>query len=82
MSHKRDILYKIAKAIEFCHSKGVLHKDIKPENIMVKKDRTIRLIDFGFSEIISNNNSQSFSFCGTPYFVPPEFLKKQPSKSK
>ena len=45
------------------------------ENIMVRPDMSIRLIDFGYSEILPRNHYKMIKFCGTPYYMPPEFIK-------
>ena len=72
---KRKIFFRICKAVRFCHLNGIIHKDIKMENIMIKSDQSIRLIDFGYSEILPRNQNKKVKFCGTPYYMPPEFIK-------
>ena len=47
----RYYLYEILKALDFCHSKGVIHRDVKPHNIMIDHaQRKVRLIDWGLAE--------------------------------
>ncbi|XP_974144.2 casein kinase II subunit alpha [Tribolium castaneum] len=47
----RFYIYEILKALDFCHSKGIMHRDVKPHNIIIdRKNRKIRLIDFGLAE--------------------------------
>ena len=47
---------------------------------MIKKDGEIRLIDFGYSTIKSDNSTEKQRFCGTPYYFPPEFILKKEKK--
>lgn len=63
--------------MQYCHSRGVLHKDIKMENVIVGSDLSVRLIDFGYSEVVSEQSNPTTRFCGTPYYFPPEFILKR-----
>lgn len=67
----------MSKCIQFCHKNGVLHKDLKLENIMVENDLSVRLVDFGYSELVPRPKGKSPRYCGTPFYVPPEFIKKE-----
>lgn len=67
---------QLVEALNYCHEKNVCHRDIKLENIIVDNDLNLKLIDFGFSAIISNNKLQNF-FCGTPSYMPPEIVQKK-----
>lgn len=69
-------MLKIIKAVMYCHSKGVIHKDLKLKNIMIDKLNKVRIIDFGCSEILPRKYYELIHFCGTPYYMAPEMIKK------
>ena len=64
---------QIALAIGYLHSKDILHRDLKLENIMINEDGYLKLIDFGLAKIVKNND-QTMSFCGTPEYIAPEMV--------
>lgn len=67
-SEAERVLYHIADAIDFIHSKDVVHNDIRPSNILYTKQRGPVLIDFGLS-----TDSKTVHAAGTSWYVPPEF---------
>ena len=63
----------ICEALSLCHSKGILHRDIKPGNIFVNKDGNYKLGDFGISRILDSSASYMASTgIGTPQYWAPE----------
>ena len=67
------------QAINHCHAQNIVHRDIKPDNIMITNNNTVRLIDFGLSKA-SRNNRQLTTMAGTPYYMAPEVLEGSYSK--
>jgi len=67
-------LRQIASALSAVHAHGVLHRDLKPANIMVRKDGSIALIDFGLAKRakLENEISDKGEIFGTPYYMSPE----------
>ena len=61
------------QAINHCHANSIVHRDIKPDNIMITADNTVRLIDFGLSVASSKRNLTEIA--GTPYYMAPEVLQ-------
>jgi tRNA A-37 threonylcarbamoyl transferase component Bud32 len=72
----KKLFLQIVNGISYCHKKNIFHRDIKLENILVLKDDTIKIIDFGFA-VKCNKESFQKLFCGTPSYMPPEILKKE-----
>ena len=72
----KKLFLQIVKGISYCHSKNIFHRDIKLENILVLKDDTIKIIDFGFGVKCNRDTCQKV-LCGTPSYMPPEILKRE-----
>ena len=70
------IFMQIVKAIEYCQSKNICHRDIKLENILTLKDDIIKLIDFGFA-VKTNKETFQTLLCGSPSYMAPEIVKKE-----
>jgi len=63
---------KIADGLDFAHQQGVIHRDIKPANIMILKDGTLRITDFGIARITASSKTQTGTVLGTPSYMSPE----------
>ncbi|TPX71102.1 hypothetical protein SpCBS45565_g01324 [Spizellomyces sp. 'palustris'] len=69
----RRYIRQIVSAIDYCHRNSIVHRDLKIENVLIDKDGSIKLIDFGLSNLYSPT-SQLQTFCGSLYFAAPELL--------
>jgi len=67
-----SLLGKIAKAVEYIHSKNILHRDIKPDNILVTPDFNAILIDFGSAREFVQDKTQAHTTMLTRGYAPPE----------
>ena len=63
---------QIALALEYCHSKKIIYRDLKLENLVMKKNGYIQLIDFGLSKDVSKSNERAQTYCGTLDYMAPE----------
>ena len=73
----RKIFSQIFSAMDYLHKHNMAHRDIKLENILLKKNYEIKIIDFGFGMYNPEKKLQKF-FCGTPNYMPPEIAEKKP----
>ena len=71
------IFKQLILTLKYIHSQNIVHRDIKPDNILLDLDNTIKLCDFGVSKIIPKGQLTDDS-CGTPAFIAPEILLEKP----
>jgi serine/threonine-protein kinase len=75
--HALAIVPDLCDALQFAHDKGVVHRDIKPENILMAKDGSVKIADFGLSRILGEENQSmaltgTQQIMGTPRYMAPE----------
>jgi len=75
----RHIFREMMLGLNACHQSGVVHRDLKTENIMMTKDWTLKIADFGYSTLKmgKDNNNLLDSFLGTLSYAAPEILAKK-----
>ena len=70
------ILGDCARALDYAHSKGVIHRDIKPGNIILQPDGMVKITDFGIAKVMESSTlTQTATVVGSPHFMAPEQLK-------
>jgi RAC serine/threonine-protein kinase len=69
---------EICLGLEYLHSSGVLYRDLKPENLLLRDDGHICMTDFGISKQGLGENDRTTTFCGTPEYLAPEVLQNAP----
>ena len=70
--------HELALAVEYLHSRNVMHRDIKCLNVFLAKDRRLKLGDMGVSKIVQSAGALQGTRVGTPLYLSPELIRQQP----
>jgi tRNA A-37 threonylcarbamoyl transferase component Bud32 len=74
-----SILGQTSVALDYAHQKGIVHRDIKPANIMIARDGTAKIADFGIAKITAADQlTMTGNIVGTPHYMSPEQVQGQP----
>lgn len=63
---------QICNALEVAHKNNLIHRDIKPQNIIVSRDGTVKITDFGIAKSLVEDNTRTLNILGTSYYISPE----------
>ncbi|XP_062091497.1 serine/threonine-protein kinase TIO isoform X1 [Humulus lupulus] len=72
------IAKQLVRALHYLHSNRIIHRDMKPQNILIGAGSVIKLCDFGFARAMSTNTVVLRSIKGTPLYMAPELVREQP----
>ena len=73
------IVVEVCRALAHAHGLGVLHRDVKPENIMIRDDGVLKLMDFGIAQIVdSHRMTVTGQLLGSPAYMSPEHVEGRP----
>ncbi|WIA41542.1 hypothetical protein OEZ86_008912 [Tetradesmus obliquus] len=74
----QSIAKQLVRALHYLHSNRIIHRDMKPQNILIGSGGTVKLCDFGFARAMSCNTMVLTSIKGTPLYMAPELVQEQP----
>lgn len=68
-----DIMLQLTRAVEHAHQSYIIHRDIKPQNVIILEDGRVKIMDFGIAVALNSGEfTQTNSVMGTVYYIPPE----------
>jgi tetratricopeptide (TPR) repeat protein len=68
----RFILVNCCKALDYAHSRGIVHRDIKSGNVMLTREKTLKIMDFGLAKFLREYQKEHTQQIGTPFYMSPE----------
>jgi serine/threonine-protein kinase len=74
------IVRQAASGLAAAHAKGIIHRDVKPQNLVVLPDGTVKLVDFGLAT--AADSAMASSRIGTPHYMAPEVCEARPAEPK
>jgi len=72
------VIEQACAALEYAHQRNVVHRDVKPANILLAHDDTVKITDFGTAKIVQMGTTQTGTIAGTPSYMSPEQIKGRP----
>jgi serine/threonine protein kinase len=82
LAQRLGYFVQACRAFDYAHSRGVVHRDIKPGNIMITTDGAVKVVDFGIARIMDASKTQTGSLLGTLSYMSPEQLRGQPADER
>ena len=82
LSAKLEIIEQVCAALAYAHLQGMIHRDVKPANVIVQREGLVKLLDFGIARAdqqqVERGMTQTGTLVGTPAYMAPERLKGEP----
>ena len=77
-----EVIEQMLEALDYSHSRGVVHRDIKPGNILISQMGVAKISDFGIARIERSHLTQAGEVLGTPFYMSPEQFNGQPADER
>jgi serine/threonine-protein kinase len=74
-AHLVTLLRQIADAIAYAHAHHVIHRDLKPGNILMTPHNEVKILDFGIAARLDHGEGEASGVCGTPFYMAPEQIR-------
>jgi protein kinase X len=65
---------EVVAALEYLHAKGIVYRDLKPENLLLDSNGGLKITDFGFAKVVED---RTWTLCGTPEYLAPEIIQSK-----
>ena len=75
LSQKVDYMVQVCRALEYAHKRGIVHRDIKPGNIVVTGDGLVKVVDFGIARLMDASQTQTGMVIGTLGYMSPQQIR-------
>ncbi|XP_013656868.1 CBL-interacting serine/threonine-protein kinase 21 isoform X1 [Brassica napus] len=72
-SDARKLFHQLIDAVDYCHNRGVYHRDLKPQNLLIDSKGNLKVSDFGLSAVPKSGDMLSTA-CGSPCYIAPELI--------
>ncbi len=69
---------QVARALDYAHRHDVIHRDVKPSNLLVSDNGAVKVVDFGIAKLVSASLTLPGAVLGTPFYMAPEQVKAEP----
>lgn len=75
LAQKLGYIVQVCRALSYAHQHGIVHRDIKPGNIVVTRDGTVKVVDFGIARMVDTSKTQTGVLLGTLAYMSPQLVK-------
>ncbi|HXA56266.1 MAG TPA: protein kinase [Candidatus Acidoferrum sp.] len=75
LTQKVSYIIPVCRALDYAHKRGVVHRDIKPGNVMITKDGAVKVVDFGIARLMDSSHTQTNTIIGTLGYMSPQQIR-------